>query len=883
MIRSSSSPSGANESRDGLVHHHHHAARPEGPPDGARARRPAGACRARTRRRRPRRTVASASAAASPQRERHPVGQPGCGGVARAPSRPRVRRCRRPRARRRGRREPARWSTSRHPSRRRATRARRRRGDRAPRGRRRARRASRCSYHGTIGVGLALAGVGAEVVPAARRRRGGRPRAAAGSAGPTAPNIRASGAGRPGCSRRSAPRHARRRSRRPARRRSPSSTRRAARRRPAARATRGRSADGCRCARRARARWPVPSVASEPIPPEAIAEMDGHHLDAAEEGAEQSLRDIVVVVAIVQCAPRSRSASATARLACEGAHRPPHPLVGQRRDGRSAHAGPQGRPRRGSTSWRSPTTTPPRGGPRPTRGGRRGRHHPGPRAWRSAPGSARPASTCSATSPTRRTRRSPPPSTRSSTAATPACRRSAPSSGDLGFDITSQDVRRRAVDAAATGRPHVADVMIAAGVVATRDEAFERFLNPGRPAYVDRYAVPLGEAIGAGGGRRRRRRDRAPVGPRSSGVLTEAHARAGCATRAWSASRSTTRTTRPRRARDAAGDRAQPRPGRHRLERPPRHRQGRPRAGLQHHGTRSSTSACSTLAATGRRRERTPPAPGVLGLSGYLRPIDWKRCSTRLGTARVRATTVLYCAPGTENVRPLSKSARAVLDQELDVEPHEVVAALDLHPLVELGLGEAGAQRHHGHALRLVLVVRPLAEAVHPGLGRRVGPARQERRHRRDVDDPAAATLGHRSERGVREPQHRGDEHVEHRLLLLDGVLEEAVLEAEAGVVDQELDGPLAVGEPRLDGGALGPVDEIGHQDLHLDVVRRPQLLGHGGEAGLVAGHQHEAVATGGELAGEFEADAGGRAGHECRSHAPSKQVSPQRRQPGRA
>lgn len=65
----------------------------------------------------------------------------------------------------------------------------------------------------------------------------------------------------------------------------------------------------------------------------------------------------------------------------------------------------------------------------------------------------------------------------------------------LGFDVTEQDVRRRAADAAATGRPHVADVMVAAGFVANRDEAFARFLNPGRPAYVHRYAAPLAEAV----------------------------------------------------------------------------------------------------------------------------------------------------------------------------------------------------------------------------------------------------------------------------------------------------------------------------------------------------------------------------------------------------
>lgn len=73
----------------------------------------------------------------------------------------------------------------------------------------------------------------------------------------------------------------------------------------------------------------------------------------------------------------------------------------------------------------------------------------------------------------------------------------------LGFDVTEDAVRRRAADAAATGRPHVADVMVAAGFVADRDEAFARFLNPGRPGYVNRYAAPLSEAIalvaGAGG------------------------------------------------------------------------------------------------------------------------------------------------------------------------------------------------------------------------------------------------------------------------------------------------------------------------------------------------------------------------------------------------
>jgi 3',5'-nucleoside bisphosphate phosphatase len=63
--------------------------------------------------------------------------------------------------------------------------------------------------------------------------------------------------------------------------------------------------------------------------------------------------------------------------------------------------------------------------------------------------------------------------------------------GSLGIDITADDVRAVSEAAEATGRPHVADALIAKGVVRTRDEAFDQFLSKGRPAYVDRYAADL--------------------------------------------------------------------------------------------------------------------------------------------------------------------------------------------------------------------------------------------------------------------------------------------------------------------------------------------------------------------------------------------------------
>src|SRR4051794_22976451 len=67
--------------------------------------------------------------------------------------------------------------------------------------------------------------------------------------------------------------------------------------------------------------------------------------------------------------------------------------------------------------------------------------------------------------------------------------------GRLGIDITVDDVRRAADGTAATGRPHVADALVTLGVVADRSEAFDTYLGAGRPAYVDRYAVPLLAAV----------------------------------------------------------------------------------------------------------------------------------------------------------------------------------------------------------------------------------------------------------------------------------------------------------------------------------------------------------------------------------------------------
>ncbi|UCD77820.1 MAG: PHP domain-containing protein [Desulfobacterales bacterium] len=73
---------------------------------------------------------------------------------------------------------------------------------------------------------------------------------------------------------------------------------------------------------------------------------------------------------------------------------------------------------------------------------------------------------------------------------------------DLGIPLTLEEVRKEA-GAGQLGRPHIAQAMVKKGVVATIDEAFDKFLGTGRPAYVNKYRIECIQAIegilGAGG------------------------------------------------------------------------------------------------------------------------------------------------------------------------------------------------------------------------------------------------------------------------------------------------------------------------------------------------------------------------------------------------
>lgn len=64
-----------------------------------------------------------------------------------------------------------------------------------------------------------------------------------------------------------------------------------------------------------------------------------------------------------------------------------------------------------------------------------------------------------------------------------------------GIRITEEQVRRAAGGAVSLGRPHVADALVAAGVVGSRDEAFATWVGEGMPGHVPKPAPTLPDAI----------------------------------------------------------------------------------------------------------------------------------------------------------------------------------------------------------------------------------------------------------------------------------------------------------------------------------------------------------------------------------------------------
>jgi 3',5'-nucleoside bisphosphate phosphatase len=64
----------------------------------------------------------------------------------------------------------------------------------------------------------------------------------------------------------------------------------------------------------------------------------------------------------------------------------------------------------------------------------------------------------------------------------------------MGLDVTIEDVSRIAGDAQ-IGRPHIAKALIKKGYVKDFDEAFDKYLGKGKPAYVEKEKLTWVEAI----------------------------------------------------------------------------------------------------------------------------------------------------------------------------------------------------------------------------------------------------------------------------------------------------------------------------------------------------------------------------------------------------
>jgi len=64
----------------------------------------------------------------------------------------------------------------------------------------------------------------------------------------------------------------------------------------------------------------------------------------------------------------------------------------------------------------------------------------------------------------------------------------------LGIDITVEELETPGAQRQ-TGRPHIAKLLVEKGVAASFDEAFDRFLGNGKPAYVDKYRIECLHAI----------------------------------------------------------------------------------------------------------------------------------------------------------------------------------------------------------------------------------------------------------------------------------------------------------------------------------------------------------------------------------------------------
>ena len=168
---------------------------------------------------------------------------------------------------------------------------------------------------------------------------------------------------------------------------------------------------------------------------------------------------------------------------------------------------------------------------------------------------------------------------------------------EAGHPITWELVLAQLQDGATVGRPHIADTLVAAGVVPDRTAAFDTLLHDGSEFFVGHYYVDAVRAVQlvreAGGVPVFAHPAAAKRGPTVGDDAIEAMAAAGLA-----GLEVDHRDNPPEAPRAAARARRRPRPAGDRRQRLPRHRQGEP-ARREHHrpgGVRGAARASAQLA-----------------------------------------------------------------------------------------------------------------------------------------------------------------------------------------------------------------------------------------------------------------------------------------------
>jgi 3',5'-nucleoside bisphosphate phosphatase len=66
---------------------------------------------------------------------------------------------------------------------------------------------------------------------------------------------------------------------------------------------------------------------------------------------------------------------------------------------------------------------------------------------------------------------------------------------DFGMDLTMSELAATVEPDGQLGRPHIATMMVQKGYARDINDAFDRYLGTGQPAYVDKYRVPCDDAV----------------------------------------------------------------------------------------------------------------------------------------------------------------------------------------------------------------------------------------------------------------------------------------------------------------------------------------------------------------------------------------------------